>query len=77
MKTFLSLGTQDLIKGIVMAAIAAILTGLYTSIESGHLPSTMAELKPIAISAIGAAITYLMKNFFSNSDGKFLKPEQK
>jgi len=74
-KEFLSLGLKDIIKGSLMAAIAVILTGLMTSLTAGHLPANWDEFKPIVLSGLGAFITYLLKNYFTNSDDKFLKKE--
>jgi hypothetical protein len=75
MKEFLSIGTKDVIKGAIMAAIAVVLTALITSIDAGHFPSSFEDIKPMLVSAVGAFVTYLLKNLFTNSDGKFLKRE--
>ncbi len=68
MKTsnFLSLNWLDLGKGLIMAILTPVFTTLYTSFEAGiftlnwHL---------ILVSAIGGAMAYLGKNFFTNKDG--------
>ena len=64
MKTsnFLSLNWYDLGKGLLMAILTPVFTTIYTSFESGiftlnwHL---------IGVSAIGGALAYLGKNFFT------------
>jgi len=64
MKTsnFLSLNWHDLGKGLLMAILTPVFTTIYTSFEAGvftfnwHL---------IGVSAIGGALAYLGKNFFT------------
>ena len=77
MKTpgFLSVGQRDAIKGLILASITAIITGLYTSLQSGHLPATADEWKVIGLSAITAGLSYVTKNFLTNSNDQFLKKE--
>lgn len=64
MKTskFLSLDFRDLLRGFLMAVLTPVFTTIYTSFEAGvftlnwHL---------IGVSAIGGAMAYLGKNFFT------------
>lgn len=72
---FLSIGSKDLIKGAIMALITAVLTGLYNCITNEHLPCTWDDFKPILIVGFGSAISYLLKNFFTNSEDKFATKE--
>lgn len=66
----------DLLKGAVVAASTAGLAGLSQQLDIGHIP-TAAEGKVMIISAAAAFVSYMLKNFFSNSDGKIAKGEQK
>lgn len=77
MKTkFGSLGIKDVVKGIVMAFLMALVTGCYQLIQTGGEFSWV-TMKPVLMNSIGAMLVYLIKNFFTNSDDKFLKPEAK
>ena len=71
--TYLSLNKKDFIKGLVMAVLTAVISVVYTSIESGSLEF---NLKSIVISALSAALAYIMKNALTNSDDQFLKKEK-
>jgi len=72
---YLSLGKNDIVKGFIMAVLAAIMTAVYASIQSNELLFTWLYFKPIIINAIGAGIAYLLKNFFTNSNDQFFKKE--
>lgn len=77
MKTDLfSIGAKDLIKSVVMAVLSAVAAGLYNSINNNALPENWQDWKTILLSGFGAGLAYLMKNFLTNSDGKFLKKEE-
>jgi hypothetical protein len=58
-----AISTRDLIKGAVMAAISAILTTVYSAIDTGGLENI--NWKTVLTVAIGTTITYLLKNFFA------------
>jgi len=71
---FLKLNTNDLVKGIVIAVLTALLVGLEQIMVPGSLP-TLTQLKVVGISAVGAGLAYLVKNMFTNSQGQLLKGE--
>lgn len=73
---FLKLGKSDLIKGVVVAAIAAVGTGLLPVLQSGALP-TLAQLQTAGIAGLTAGLAYLLKNLFTNSQGETFKTEPK
>ena len=73
---FLNLNWPDLLKGLLIAFIGAILTGVYKAIEAGTLTFTWAFFQPILLAGIGSGLAYLIKNFFTNSLGEILKPEK-
>lgn len=70
-----ALGWRDAVKGFIVSAITVILIGSYTSLQNGTLP-TLEEFKQLALMGLGAGISYLIKNFLENSEGKFLKKEE-
>lgn len=59
-----SLNWRDAGKGAILAAITALLRGVYEALELGGIPTTWIALKPIVMTAAIAFIGYLMKNFF-------------
>jgi len=69
-----SIQWQDALKGFITAAITAALGIVYNIIGEGRMP-VGSEWKSIGITALGAGLAYLVKNFFSNSDGQFAKGE--
>ena len=74
--TFLSLDVKDFIKGLIVTVIGAILTGIYQIINTGG-ELTLESLKVIGITGLGAGLSYLLKNYFSNSEDKILTKEKK
>ena len=73
---FLSVNGRDLLKGLIVAVLATVLSSLVTIIEAGQLP-TAEQWKTIGMMAAGAALTYFLKNFLTNSEDKFLSPDPK
>lgn len=78
MKTssFLSLNLSDVGKGLLMAFLAAFLMTLYGVLSSGGFPTNEQWIDALR-TAITAAMAYLLKNVFTNSEDQFLKKEQK
>lgn len=68
--TLFNLNTQDFIKGLVVAVASSVVTILYSTLESGSLSF---DWKQIGIVALTSAIGYLMKNLFTNQEGKLFK----
>lgn len=73
---FGSLNLRDLVNGFVVAFLAAALTGVITSLDSGHLP-TVSEIKAFGIVGLTAGLSYVLKNVLTNSSGELLKKESK
>jgi len=71
---FLNLNKLDFIKGAVTAAITAVLTFVYSCFESGVFNLDYVLIGKIAALAF---VSYLVKNVFTNSNGKPLSTEQK
>lgn len=65
-----SLNSYDAVKSVLMVFITALLTGIYTGIESNHFPSTWSDWRPIVLTAAAATIAYLIKNFFTGTTKK-------
>ena len=50
---------------------------LYQSISIGSFPLTWTEWKVILIAGLGAGLSYIIKNFLTASNDKFLGKEKK
>jgi hypothetical protein len=74
MSDFLKINTRDLVKGAVVAILAVITSGLVTILESGAMP-TIAQLKGIGMVALTAGVSYLLKNFLTNSADEVMTKE--
>lgn len=66
MSKLFTLNVRDFIKGLVMAVIGAVLTGLYQAVAAGMTPDIRSMLTVGAL----AGLSYLIKNLFTTSDGK-------
>jgi hypothetical protein len=69
---FLNLNTADFIKGLIMAVLSSVITIVYQTVELG---SFTFDWKAIGTMALTTAIAYIMKNLFTNSQGKFFGKE--
>lgn len=74
MSNFLNLNNRDFWRGAVVAVLAAIVGYLQTTLESGSLP-TADQWWAILKLAGSAALSYLLKNLFTNSNGEMFKKE--
>lgn len=73
---FLQVNGRDLIKGVIVAVLASVVTALAAILESGALP-TVSQWKSIGMMAAAAGLSYFLKNFLTNSEDKFASPEPK
>ena len=76
MSKFLALNTRDLINGTVVAFLTVFLSAVLKVTETGTFP-VFADLKGYAFAGATAAISYLIKNIFTNSTGEILTSETK
>ena len=60
--TQFTLNWRDALKGLIVAVITPVFTILIDSINQGHLNFNW---KAIGVTALGAALAYLLKNFLS------------
>lgn len=75
--SFFTLNWKDLVKGFVMAILTALITGIYQALQSpGGIQFTWLFFQPIVYTAIAGGLAYLIKNWLTNTDDKFLKPEK-
>ncbi len=71
---FLTLDLRDMINGLLIAFLAALIDGIIKMLDSG-VAFDWIHLKPILIAGISAALSYLLKNLLSNSRNQFLTKE--
>lgn len=71
MKTsgFLRLDLKDVLKGIIVTVVAAVLT----AINNALIQNVPLDWKMIGIVALTTAISYLLKNLFTNNQDQFIK----
>ena len=58
----LALTQTKFMHGLFIAVGGAISTAVYNAINSGHLPQSWADVKPIVILGASAAAVYILKN---------------
>lgn len=68
---FFNFNVLDFIKGLVVAVLTAVLSGVYDILSAGGAVTVKSILLPAALSLI----SYLLKNLFTNSQDKILTPE--
>ena len=66
---FFNLNWVDLGKGLLIAFLTALLGGILELLQAGTLPTTWVAFQPIFELSLAAAVSYLLKNLFTNSEG--------
>jgi hypothetical protein len=66
-----SINWLDFARGLVVAVVTAVLSGLYNIISAGGAIT----VKSVIIPAVLALLAYLLKNLFTNSQDQILAPE--
>lgn len=73
---FLRLNVRDTLKALFLVVITAIITGVYELIATGGV-FDWTTIKPILLTSVAAALSYIIKNFLTNSKGEILTKELK
>jgi len=71
---FLTLDWKDFSRGLLIAFLTAVLTGVINILDTGAV-FTWVTLKPVLIAGISAALSYLLKCLATNSQDQLLKRE--
>ena len=71
---FLTLDYRDLLHGLVMAFLTALLTGIIDLLQKGAV-FDWPSLRGILIAAVSAALSYLLKSMLSNSKNELFTRE--
>ena len=71
---FLTLDWKDLTRGLLIAFLTALLTGVANILDNGAV-FTWITIKPVLIAGVSAALSYLLKCLATNSQDQMFKRE--
>jgi hypothetical protein len=71
---FLTLDWKDFSRGLLIAFLTAVLTGVINILDTGAVFSWV-TVKPVLIAGISAALSYLLKCLATNSQDQLLRRE--
>ena len=71
---FLTLNWKDVSRGLLIAFLTAVLTGVINILDTGAI-FTWVTLKPVLIAGISATLSYLLKCLATNSQDQMFKRE--
>jgi hypothetical protein len=71
---FLTLDWTDFSRGLLIAFLTAILTGIINILDTGAVFNWV-TLKPVLIAGVSAALSYLLKCLATNSQDQMFKRE--
>lgn len=71
---FLALDWKDFSRGLLIAFLTAVLTGVINLLDTGAV-FTWVTLKPVLIAGISAALSYLLKCLATNSQDQMFRRE--
>lgn len=67
-----TLNSKDFGKGLIVAVLTAVITVIYNTVQTGSL---VFDWKSISVAALSAALAYITKNLFTNSQDQLLTKE--
>lgn len=73
---FFNINWADLGRGLLIAFLTALLGGILELLQAGQLPTTWVAFQPILEVSLSAAVAYLLKNLFTNSEGQIARGER-
>ena len=71
---FLTLDWKDFSRGLLIAFLTAVLTGVINILDAGAA-FTWVTVKPVLIAGVSAALSYLLKCLATNSQDQMFKRE--
>lgn len=71
---FLTLDWKDFSRGLLIAFLTAVLTGVINILDTGAA-FTWGTIKPVLIAGISAALSYLLKCLATNSQDQMFRRE--
>jgi hypothetical protein len=66
------LNINDVLKSLLLAVFAAIITFLYGAIQDSQFTLATIDWNEMAKVVVSSILSYLMKNYLSDANGKFL-----
>lgn len=75
MSKLFKLNIDDAYKTLIMVILGAIIGSITEIVNLGRLPEEH-EWKSAFMLGLGSGLTYIMKNFFTNSQGQFAENEE-
>jgi hypothetical protein len=73
---FLKLNAQDLLRGMLMAFLTALMTGLLQLFQEGPFVLDWPTFQPIVFASLAAMLSYFIKNYLTNSEGQIARGER-
>lgn len=74
MSDFLKLNGKDLFKGMLVAVLAVVCSSLSVILDGGNIPTSDEWISILKVAGT-AAVSYLLKNLFTNSKDEVFKAE--
>lgn len=71
---FLKLNSKDFFRGLLIAVVTALITGLINVLDNGAV-FTWDTIKPVLIAGLSSALSYLLKCLATNSQDQMFKRE--
>ncbi len=71
---FLTLDWKDFSRGLLIAFLTAVLTGVINILDTGAV-FTWVTMRPVLIAGVSAALSYLLKCLATNSQDQMFKRE--
>ena len=71
---FLTLDWKDLSRGLLIAFLTAVISGIIEILDTGAI-FTWVAMKPVLIAGVSAALSYLLKCHMTNSQDVMFKRE--
>jgi hypothetical protein len=72
--SFLKLNWRDLLKGLLLAVLSAVVTFVYEVVQAGTSFDKEFLIRAGTV-ALATALAYLLKNLFENNDGDLIKKD--
>jgi hypothetical protein len=72
--SFLKLNWRDLLKGLLLAVLSAVVTFVYEVVQAGTSFDKEFLIRAGTV-ALATALAYLLKNLFENNDGELVKKD--
>lgn len=69
-----TIDTRDLVNGIFVAFLAAVLSGIISILDNGAVFNWI-TLKPVLIAGTSAALSYILKSLATNSHNQLFTKE--